>query len=210
MDDKKKPANWDQMTKEQLEKYFDDKTDNYAKTELSRQMLKAAKESEKLRAAELEAQLRPSTKGPGRPILIKIKGRQWDSLSNPDEVTVTTQGKYYMKNGSHYIVYRETSETGIGETSTTLVYLPDGSARLMRTGDQRLRMNFIEGKRDITHYATPFGHLNLGLYTNNVEFRLTARGGVFKLSYNIDASLQVELNTNLELQFSFLDSEKLI
>ena len=25
MDDKKKPANWDQMTKEQLEKYFDDK-----------------------------------------------------------------------------------------------------------------------------------------------------------------------------------------
>ncbi len=204
MADKKDTAAQDQLTKEQLEKYYDEKTDNYARTELSRRMLKSAQDGEKLRAAALQAQLKPHTKGPGRQILIKIKGKQWDAQSSPDEVTLTTQGKYYAKNGRHYIVYREAADSGFGETSTTLMYAPDGSARLMRAGEHQMRMNFIEGKREITHYSTPFGRLNLGFYTNKVEFQLTAKGGVLKLSYNLDASTQVELNTKLELHFSFI------
>ncbi len=197
-------AHWEKMSKEELEKYYDQKTEEYARSELSRQILRAAKEDEKMRIAELEAQLKPHSKGPGRAVLIKIKGLQRDSQSKPDAVTVTTQGKYYVKNGRHYVVYRESAESGLGETSTTLMYSPDGSARLTRAGEQALRMNFVEGKREITHYATPFGILNLGFYTNKVDFRLSSKGGTLKLSYNLDASTQVELNTNLELQFTFL------
>lgn len=199
----RKEADKDKSEQLEREQFYAERAERYAREGLSEHLKRRARKGEMARALELEAMMKPRLNGEGREVLLRIEGRQSSAERVESETAITTRGVYYCKKDKHYLIYDERSESGLGETRTTIVVEPDGSARLLRSGEQTMRMRFLRGTKEITHYNTPFGRLSLGFYTNSVAFKIGRRGGWLKLNYNLDASLQEAVNMQLLVRFTF-------
>jgi len=100
-------------------------------------------------------------------VLITIRGLQNGPQTDGEPIEMITTGEYYYKNNKHYILYEEVME---GETKTTKnrIKIAPGTVELTKNGVVNVHMLFEENKKNITHYYTPYGSLNMGIDTKQV------------------------------------------
>jgi len=100
-------------------------------------------------------------------VLVTVCGLQNGPETDGVPIEMTTAGEYYYKNNKHYILYEEVME---GETKTTKnrMKVSDGMVELTKSGIVNVHMLFEENKKNITHYYTPYGSLNMGIDTKQV------------------------------------------
>ena len=101
-------------------------------------------------------------------VLVAIKGLQFSSGEEPDNIEIINSGEYYMKNGKHYILYEEVSE-GFDKTTKNMIKLSDGFCSVSKKGLVNVNMLFEENKKNLTNYATPFGNIMIGIDTQSVK-----------------------------------------
>jgi uncharacterized beta-barrel protein YwiB (DUF1934 family) len=104
-------------------------------------------------------------------IMLKIKGTIKRSGEEPEVVELTTEGKYYHKGDSDYLVYDESEISGM-KGSTTTLKLKDHKITLTRFGGARMRMEFEKGKRFSSDYVTPNGTFKLEILTGELYYVL--------------------------------------
>ncbi|MBP1757179.1 MAG: hypothetical protein H6Q62_35, partial [Firmicutes bacterium] len=63
-----------------------------------------------------------------------------------------------------------------------------------------MELVFVKGSRHITRMQTPYGDLDVGIYTNTVQSSLGARGGSIHLGYSVDFNQQETTNTKLDME----------
>ena len=66
-------------------------------------------------------------------VLISVKGLHTMEDTQKDEVEVISAGKYYKRNGKHYVLFEETVE-GSGESINSRIKLPGSAWRYARKG----------------------------------------------------------------------------
>jgi uncharacterized beta-barrel protein YwiB (DUF1934 family) len=76
----------------------------------------------------------------------------------------------------------------------------DGSVSLIRTGSHGMNLTFIPGSRHITRMETPFGDLDVEVYTSLVKTRINEKGGYIRLGYSIDFNNRERTNTRLNVE----------
>jgi uncharacterized beta-barrel protein YwiB (DUF1934 family) len=120
-------------------------------------------------------------------ILVSVKGLHTLESEGEDEIEVFSAGKYYLKNGKHYIVYDEILDGLEGSLKSTIKFT-EKQVELIRNGAASARMLFQPGQEHMVIYQTPMGPLSISLYTEDMEISVEEE----KISLRIDYSLKTE------------------
>ncbi len=122
--------------------------------------------------------------------IIKIKTSQTDKTTKQEDVIeLITEGNFYKKNESYYLVYDESELSGMEGTTTTLKIL-DKNIYLRRRGTTSSIMEFEKGKRYKTQYKTPYGSMAMELLTTNVNVFIKEEP--FEMDIKIDYEVMIK------------------
>lgn len=102
-----------------------------------------------------------------RDVLVRVKGTQIVD-GDHESVEVITAGRYYKRDGRHYIVYDESAE-GLDETTHNRIRAHADGVEVTKRGTVECRMVFERGKKNMANYMTPVGLIVLGLTTLNLQ-----------------------------------------
>lgn len=141
----------------------------------------------------------------GQDVRLHIVGKQWEAEDSPQEITVTTQGRLYRRANETVLTYRESEDSGMGLTRTTLKILADGGIHLLRTGETQSKMEFVAGDRHMTQMTTPLGLLQMGFYTHEAKAELGDERGDIRIRYSLDYSNQDSVNISLHVEYERLN-----
>lgn len=123
--------------------------------------------------------------------LITIRNNQtYDGKSECLEIT--TEGRFTLKNGTYFLLYREYTE--MGESSVVLRAFDD-SVSMRRKGVSNARMDYKKGLHQEVLYNVPYGDLIIDLETESVEIDLNERnGGTIKITYSLGINGELYYN----------------
>ena len=117
-------------------------------------------------------------------VIISVKGTQCLEDGENDDVELITEGEYAFRNGRGTFRYEESEMTGMDGTTTVFKFSPE-EVVISREGTVSSRMVFVEGKRNIFLYETPFGELSVDIQTSELKHNLSERGGLMEIKYSI-------------------------
>lgn len=126
-------------------------------------------------------------------VLITIQGLQFNAEVQNDEemdkIESIYPGEYYLRNGSHYMLYDELME---GETTPikNVIKLREKEFTLTKKGIINTQMVFTEGKKNMTSYVTPFGNIMIALDTEKIEVEETEKELKIHIDYGLEANYQ--------------------
>lgn len=133
-------------------------------------------------------------------VKVSIKGTQVDVDGEKNIIEFITEGKFYIKNDSYYIVYDESELSGM-EGSTTTLKIKGNIVSMKRFGSNNSKLIFEKGKKHKTEYETMYGIMEMEVSTNNMEVKLLEEGkGTIDLSYKMNISGMVESYNTLSIQ----------
>ena len=115
--------------------------------------------------------------------LIKIVGTQ-TADGERDVIELTTDGTLDKTAEGWRLCYNETEATGMQGTVTQLDITP-GRLNLMRSGSHPSMLILEKNRRHHCNYQTPYGTIDLGTYTSELEYRLNEHGGEVLFSYTL-------------------------
>ncbi len=117
--------------------------------------------------------------------LIKVHGTM-ENDNDSDSVELLTRGNFVKKNGTFFITYSETEETGFKGSTTTVKVEGDRKVSMIRHGDSPSHLIIEKGCRHVCHYETGAGAMTLGVAADEIQSKLTTNGGSLKFSYMLD------------------------
>ena len=105
-------------------------------------------------------------------VLVSISGLQMavnDMEGNDDEpIEVLSAGSYYFKNGKNYVLFEEAVEGMQGVIKTQIKWKGTELLEVTKRGLSNVHMVFEKNKNNRCFYDTPFGQLNLGIFTTEI------------------------------------------
>lgn len=138
--------------------------------------------------------------------IIRIKS----SIEQDGEVSAVdlmTRGHFTRRGGSFFISYEETETTGYEGCTTTLKIAEDASkVTMLRFGPASTQLVIERGRRHMCHYETGYGSMTLGVTADEIDNRLTDKGGTVRFSYLLDAgSAQAVSKSTLEVSVTHVN-----
>ncbi len=106
--------------------------------------------------------------------------------SGDDKLELTAEAEFYKKDGKYLIEYDEELISDCA-LSHTKVEVGDNFVSMQRTGDVRTEMLFMMERQTSSVYDTPYGNLQINIYTSKIENKLTDDGGTVYFEYIINA-----------------------
>lgn len=139
--------------------------------------------------------------------ILSVSGRQLVN-GEYDKVELQTTAAYILKNGSKYITYKEyDAQNPEKHYRTTVKVDPNNTVTVMKGGDGTHHLILEQGKRHKCEYATAFGSLFLGVYTENVKINLNEHGGELHVKYSIDIESELASRNELTLKIKEANSD---
>lgn len=128
-------------------------------------------------------------------VWVSIKGLQFSdtdlnasSISNEDEsIEIICPGEYYYRNDRHFVIFDEISDNLL-EPIKNIIKLRDKEFIISKSGAYNVQMMFVEGKKTVANYNTPFGDLQLGLDTTKVEVHEGENRLDIRIEYGLEAN----------------------
>lgn len=137
-------------------------------------------------------------------IMLKIIGKQVTIESEEQQLEFVTEGKYYEKGDSVYLVYDESQFSGM-EGCTTSLKITGNKIRMKRYGDTiglDTEIEFEKGKRFKGYYDTPFGSVEMEVLTNEIvnNIKISEGSGSVNIDYHISLRGLSESRSRLDIQ----------
>lgn len=119
-------------------------------------------------------------------VLITVTGLLYTGSGEDerDYIDVITPGQYYFRDEKHYLVYEERIE-GCDLPIRNLVTVSPGRVRIRKTGIVSTEMSFEPKKETGTWYSTPYGRMEMSVFTHRITIKETEE--------NIDAEVRYRL-----------------
>lgn len=125
-------------------------------------------------------------------IMLRIIGKQVTGESEEEKMEFVTEGRFYEKDDSIYLLYDESDFSGM-EGCTTSLKITGDKVRMKRYGDTislDMAIEFEKGKRFKGFYDTPFGAIEMEVLTNSVVNRIQSGAGKGSLDIDYHISLR--------------------
>lgn len=132
-------------------------------------------------------------------VLIDIKGTQGIG-DDVDTIELTTVGQMTIKNGKHYLFYKENDAIGSADVKTTLKAEGDNRITLSRSGGLESKLVIEKGRRSKCFYSTVQGELVLGIFGEEIINTLNDNGGILSMSYTIDVENSLLSRNKVEIK----------
>lgn len=127
-------------------------------------------------------------------VLISVSGlhADMDEVENGDNeaIEVLNSGSYFFRDGTHYIFFEEVSEGFLGVTRTQIRLHGNESLEVIKKGISNLHMIFEKNKRNLSQYTTPYGQLNLGIFTQGIMVEETEENINVRVEYAMDVNCE--------------------
>ena len=126
-------------------------------------------------------------------VLINISGLQVDvnEMENHDEpIETINAGNYFFKNGKHYLLFEEVSEGIPGVTKTQIKINGEESLEVLKRCISNAHMIFDTKRKHRSYYETPYGQLNLGIFTRKIEVDEKEENINIKVEYALDVNYE--------------------
>ena len=111
------------------------------------------------------------------------------SIQHQDDDTnkteLLTKAEFVRENGYDIISYEDTSATGFEGSVTTIKVYGCRNASITRQGTANSVLSLEIGRKHFCQYGTPYGCLQIGVYTHSIENTL-AKDGRLYLKYTLD------------------------
>ena len=118
-----------------------------------------------------------------------------------DKIELKTMASYITKNGSRYITYKEYDAQDPEKKYRTTVKVDENNiVTVMKGGSEHHNMILEKGERHKCEYATAFGIISLGVYTEKVRVDLDDHGGELEVHYSIDIESQLASKNELYIK----------
>jgi len=123
-----------------------------------------------------------------------------------------TTGKLLYKNAREaqlqYVESQEDEETGEIIRADILLSLADGKVTMQRSGDFSNTMVFSSGKRFEGTYRTPYGEMDMAVFTKEAACRIGNREGSLHLKYQLQIQGNYASTNELHLEYRAETEEK--
>lgn len=129
-------------------------------------------------------------------VLLAIKGLQFNTNDEENNIQTITPAAYYLKNNSHFIIYDEATE-GTDQVTKNVIRIKDKTLEISKKGQVNVHMIFEENRKSLSNYATPFGDILIGLDTRKIS-----------VTSEVD-KMHVEVDYMLEVNYEFLANCKI-
>ena len=124
-------------------------------------------------------------------VILFVRGEQQFDQGEPEVTELMTEGAMTLEeDGEITLTYQETELTGM-EGTTTRFSIRDDTVVLARTGMVNSQLVFQRGKRNSSLYETPWGTMQVDVFTNRLVYQLDSRGGVLEIKFSISVDHQV-------------------
>ncbi|HHY25808.1 MAG TPA: DUF1934 domain-containing protein [Desulfitobacterium dehalogenans] len=117
-------------------------------------------------------------------VLIQVVSTQSYEQGSEERIEFSTVGNLHKRQGSYYIIYRDSETTG-GAGVTTSLKVEPAKVTLNRMGAIDQKQVFERGILHGSAYSTPQGSLFLQVFTEDMKIDLTEQGGNITLKYNL-------------------------
>ncbi len=101
-------------------------------------------------------------------VLVSVKGLHTLDTAQDEEIEIFSAGKYYFRNGKHYLLYDEQVEDAGGVVSNRIV-CRDGCVELTKKGSVNTKMSFRTDEKTECWYETPFGEMLVGVEVTDMK-----------------------------------------
>ncbi len=118
-----------------------------------------------------------------------------------DSTEIDVVGALAESGGGYTLSYTEYDDENKG--TETVVRAENNSVSVTKIGEYTAEMIFEEGKRYTCNYTTPFGSINMGVFSEKVNAAFTPDGGKIELIYNIDFNTGFVSRNEMTITFNF-------
>lgn len=118
-------------------------------------------------------------------VILSIKGNQTSFDGQNNSIELITEGRLYTKENKYYIEYEESEISGIEGTKTSFI-VEDNKILIERAGNHETKFVFQTGRKSINCYQTPFGYMELGIYSSKVDWDIDDKHGKLDIHYQLD------------------------
>ena len=123
-----------------------------------------------------------------------------------------TTGKLFYKNAGEaqlqYVESQEDEETGEITRSDILLSMADGKVTMQRNGDFSNTMVFAKGQRFEGVYHTPYGEMDMAVFTKEAACRFGRSEGNMHLKYQLNIQGNYASTNELHLEYRAEQGEK--
>lgn len=127
-------------------------------------------------------------------------GSAEDEESLPEEpIEVVTFGSYAFRNGRHVLEYDEVFEETQDKTTHCVIFMGPEGAEVHKTGQMAVDMIFEKGKKNLTYYTTPYGTIEMGIATTEVDVQEEADTLTLKIQYALSMNEEHVADCTLDL-----------
>jgi uncharacterized beta-barrel protein YwiB (DUF1934 family) len=133
-------------------------------------------------------------------VLLSISGLQYE-FDKDEAVEVISVGEYYNRNGKHYVIYDEMLEEMEGVSNCTLK-IDEKQVDLIKRGANNVHMVFEENKKNTTYYQTPYGELQVGIYTTQIKVTEEEDKIVADINYGLDINYAFVSDCQIQIKIS--------
>lgn len=128
-----------------------------------------------------------------------ISVRSFSDLNKDEVIEVVTPGKFHLGESEFKAVYEESEISGMDGTTTTLV-IKDEALILEREGSTTTRMELKKGEEVVSLYNTPYGMMNINIYTKELDIDMDDDGGVVYTKYILGLEGQSGITIELKVK----------
>lgn len=138
-------------------------------------------------------------------VCIRIKGlHSSDPTEQDDSIEVIYIGTYYKRNGKHYVKYEEPEESDRKPVST-IIKVGDNELEVMSMGNEGTHMLFSNGQKNLSYYSTPFGGINVGLETYDMNIDEKENLIVVDIKYGLEINLEFVSDCNVHIEIESIE-----
>ena len=139
-------------------------------------------------------------------VMISIRGIQFDNGQDGEKIESIQKGEYYLKNDTHYIMFEEIIE-GMDDPVKSMIKFKKGEMHLHKKGPINVIMDFLENKKTLTDYRTPFGSIVIGIEAIKVDFTEEEKRIVVDVEYAMDVNYEHLADCNIKIDIRSKDGE---
>ena len=118
-------------------------------------------------------------------VIIEMKSVQFID-NEKTETELITKGNYTKQNDSWRISYEDSEATGFEGSVTEICVIGNKFAPIISTGEAHSDLVIEPKKKHHCHYETPYGSMDIGIYTHSIINKLNDDGGTLYMKYTID------------------------
>lgn len=121
------------------------------------------------------------------------------TMENNELIEVLTHGKFSLEDNKYIATYNETEISGMKGTETSLI-IEEDVIILERVGSTSTKMVFMKNEATVALYNTPYGMLELEIFTKSLEKEISENGGKVFIEYEMRVIGQEPFKTKINVE----------